>query len=144
MQPEFAGPGTEVVHGLLHGVAYIDQCLHLGLLALMARMSQHFADLRVAAAAVDLLHRGGERRRFRHPARGPTFAQTPKIHKLHVEPADRLRLAKHVALQLAGRVPRRLPAHGRVQRKDQPAAFTRRCALDAAHLGQERIDLGAR
>ena len=108
-------------------------------------MGDDLADLGVAAAAVDPLHQRAQPLGLRHPARGPAFAEAAVIDQLHVEPADRRRLAEHVGLQPAGRVPSRLPAHGRVEREDQPpspAGFGRRSK--ALHLGEEGVDLRAR
>ena len=67
------------------------------------------------------------------------------IDELDVESADRRGLAEHVGLQPAGRVPGRLPAHGGIEREDQPPALAgggRR--PERAHLRQERVDVGAR
>ena len=44
------------------------------------------------------------------------------IDELHIETADGGDGFEHLRLQLRSRVPRRLPARGRVERKDQPAA----------------------
>ena len=38
------------------------------------------------------------------------------------KPADSGRFAEHVGLQAAGLVPGRLPAHGGIEREDEPAA----------------------
>ena len=68
-------------------------------------------------------HQLGEPLGLRHPARGPAFVQAAVVDELDVEPADRRRLAEHVGLQPAGGIPGRLPAHGGVEREDQPAAL---------------------
>ena len=106
---------------LFHGVAHIDQGLHLRFFGFGAGMGQHLAELGVAAATVDLLHQRRQRGRFRHPARRPALVRAAEIEELDVEPADRLGFQEHVRLQPAGGVPGRLPAHGGVERKDQPA-----------------------
>ena len=65
-----------------------------------------------------------------------------EIDQLDIEPADRRRLAEHVGLQRAGGVPGRLPAHGGVEREDQPPAFAGgRRRAERAHLVDECLDL---
>ena len=117
---------AEIVELLLHGVADEDQRLHLLDLGLALGMREDLADLGVAAAAVDPRHQLGEPLGLRHPARGAAFGETAIVDELHVEPADRRRLAEHVGLQPAGGIPHRLPAHGGVEREDQPAALAGR------------------
>ena len=106
-------------------------------------MRDDLADLGMPAAAIDLLHQIGETLGLRHPARGAAFGETAVIDQLHVEPADRRRLAEHIGLQVAGRIPHRLAAHGGVEREDEPPALAGGgCWREAFHLGQEGIDLG--
>ena len=126
-------------------------------LALAAGVGEDLADLGVAAAAIDLLHQPAELARVRHPARGAAFGEPAVIDELHVEPADRRRLAEHVGLQPAGGVPHRLPAHGGVERKDQPAALaglrrpgratspaSRNASISARERGRRRLVAAAR
>jgi hypothetical protein len=97
------------------------------------------------ADAGDASHQVAEPGAVRNPARGAALAQPAEIHELHVEPADRARFAEHLALQPAGGIPGRLPAHGGIERKDQPAAlagFDR--GRKRAGTLQECIDLGTR
>ena len=106
-------------------------------------MRQHLADLGVAAAAVDAAHQRGELVARRHPAGGAALGEPAEIDQLDIEPADRRRLAEHVALQRAGGVPGRLPAHGGVEREDQPPAFAGgRRRAERAHFVEEGLDLG--
>ena len=83
-------------------------------------MRNDLADLGVTAAAIDLLHERAEPLSPGHPLRRPAFAESAIIDQLDIEATDRGGFAKHVGLQPACRVPQRLAAHGRIERKDQP------------------------
>ena len=71
-------------------------------------------------------------------------ATAAEIDELHVEAADRLGFQEHFGLELARGVPGRLPAHGGVEREDQPATSGVCRSKPGAHAIEERIDLGAR
>src|SRR6185312_14458083 len=141
-QAQLAGGGTEIVDRLLHGVADIHQRLHALFFGLVARVAEHLADLGMAATAVDRRHQLGKAVAGGNPPGGAAFAKPAKIDELDVEAAGAGRGAKHVGLQRAGRVPGRLPAHGGVERKDQPAALARRaCRPERAYALEERGNL---
>ena len=70
-----------------------------------AGMFEHFADLALAHAAC-MSHRA--------------FGLSAVVDQLHVESAHRLGGTKHLGLQMACRIPRRLPAFGGVESEDQP------------------------
>ena len=144
-QAQLASLRREIVDRLFHGVADVDQRCHLALVGFGARVAQHLSDLGMPAAAIDAPHQVAQPSAVRHPARGAALVQSTKVHKLHIEPADRRRLAEHLALQLASRVPGRLPAHCGIEREDQPPALSRfyRWSKRAGAL-DERIDLGTR
>src|SRR5436190_12112304 len=142
-QPQGAGGMAKIVEFFLHGVADKNQRLHLVPLRLSLRVCDDLADLRVPAATVDLLHEMSETLRPRNPLRGATFPQSAIIDQLDVETADCGCLAKHVGLQLARRVPQRLPAHGRIEGKDEPAALSGLARSGKTFdLRQQSIDLG--
>ena len=88
------------------------------------RMGEHFGDLSMAAAAIDALHQRAEPPGLGNPGRGAAFRKAAIIDELDVEPAGGSRFAKHIGLQPAGAVPGRLPAHGGIERENQPAALT--------------------
>src|SRR5215208_1300542 len=121
-KPKLAGGLAEIVKLLFHRIADKNQRLYFGFLGLALGMRDDLADLRVAAAAVDSRHQVGEFIGLCDPAGGTAFAEAAVIDELHIETADRRRLPEHVGLQPAGGVPGRLPAHGGVERKDEPAA----------------------
>src|ERR1043166_9399120 len=108
-------------------------------------MGEDFADLGAAAAAGNPAHEAGEARAVGDPAGRATFVEAAVVNELHLEPADRRRLAEHLALELAGGIPGRLAAHGGVKREDQPPALAgfegRRQGTGA---GDEGVDLRAR
>ena len=143
-QAELAGAGAEIVERFLHGVADEDQGCDLAGVVLAARMGQHLADLGMAAAAIDLRHQRAEPRRLGDPGRGAAFGEAAIIDELDIEAADGGGFAEHVGLQPAGGIPGRLPAHGGVEREDQPAALAGlgRWA-ERVDPAQEGIDLGA-
>src|ERR1700759_3054131 len=102
-------------------------------------------DLSMPALAADAAHQVAEPRRIRGPARRPTFGKAAEIDELHFEAADATCLREHVALELAGEVPGRLPAHGGVEREDQPLPLRMSAGLgQGLRLGQELGDGGAR
>ena len=107
-------------------------------------MAQHLADLGVAAVAVDASHQVAEPGAVRHPARGAAFVQPAEVDELHVEPADRRRLAEHLGLQPAGGIPGRLAAHGGVEREDQPAALAGSAAAPACGRAARNASISAR
>ena len=72
----------------------------------LAGMTENFADLRLAAAAIDPRHQLGEPVAVGDPAGGAAFVQAPEINELNVEPAGARRLAKHVGLQACRPYPR--------------------------------------
>ena len=72
---------------------------------------------------------------------GAALVEAAIIDQADVETAERGRLAKHVGLQRAGHVPGRLPAHGRIEREDQPAPGARRMRRHRARLGDEGGDV---
>ncbi|ODS02811.1 hypothetical protein AUC71_13265 [Methyloceanibacter marginalis] len=84
-------------------------------------MGQHFADLGMPALAMDLAHQPRQRVRIAHPAARLALVEAAEIDELHVEAADRLDRAEHLALERKGQVPAGLPAHGRIHGEDQPA-----------------------
>jgi hypothetical protein len=142
-EPDLTGKLAELVRVLLHGVAHIGERRNRLLLGLATDMAQNLGDLRVAAAAADLHHEISQRARIRHEGRGAAFADAAEINELHRQPADACCCVEHPGLQLAGKIPGRLPAHRRVESKDEPAARARwRC--DSLRLRQERVDLGLR
>jgi hypothetical protein len=104
-------------------------------------MGQDLCDLGMTAAAVDARHQLAEPLRFGDPGRGAAFRQTAKIDKLDGEAADGGRVAEHFGLQHAGLIPCRLPAHGRIERVNEPAApicFSRRA--ECIHAAEECVD----
>ena len=108
-------------------------------------MGDDLADLGMAAAAVDPLHQRAQPLGLRDPVRSPALAQAAVINELHVEAADRRRLAEHVRLQPAGRIPQGLAAHGRIEREDEPSAPPGLGGRsEALHLGKEGVDLRTR
>ena len=144
-QAELARRRAQIVDRLLHGVADEHQRLHPLPGVFLAGMAQHLADLGVAAAAVDARHQFREPLACRNPARGAAFAQAAEINQLDIEPADAGRFAEHVGLQGAGRIPGRLPAHGGIERKDQPPALAiRGRGPERAHAFDERVNLRPR
>src|SRR5262244_3101451 len=143
-KPEFSGRMTEIVELLFHGIADEDEGLHLCTLRLALGMGENLAELRVAAPAFDALHQRAEPLRMRYPTRGATLAEAAVIDQLHVQPADRRRLAKHVGLQPTGRVPGGLATHGRVEREDEAAPPARLgCRRELLHAAEKSVDLGA-
>ncbi len=149
-QAEFAGRLAQIVDLLLHGVADEHHRLHALLAIFLAGVAEHLADLGVAAAAIDARHQRGEFLGSRDPAGGAAFAQAPEIDQLDIEPAGACRLAEHVGLQRAGGIPGRLPAHGGVEREDQPPALAARRggpsartrSMNAAISGREEAGAG--
>ena len=116
--PSSPAARAEIVDGFFHGVADEHQRLHL--LALRSRGGHAPAPCRSGCgrrgsrsspSASASRSRRDTQREARH-SRKPAV-----IDQLHVEPADRRRLAEHVGLQPAGRVPQRLAAHGGVERE---------------------------
>ena len=97
-------------------------------------MGEYFADLGMAATAIDALHQRAEPRRLGDPWRGAAFRKAAIIDELDIEPAGGGRFAKHIGLQPTGAIPGRLPAHGGIQRKNQPAALTGRSAAGPSAL----------
>src|SRR6516165_95583 len=142
---EFARGMAKIIELFFHCIADEYEGLHRLVLRFALGMRDDFADLGVTAAAIDLLHQAREPLGLRHPARRAAFAKTSVIDELDVEAADRARFAKHLGLQLAGRIPHRLSAHCGIECKDQPSALPRRTARrEPLHLGKKRIDLRAR
>ena len=92
--------------------------------------------------AGDARHEARERVRVRHPFRRAALVHPAEIDELHVEPADLLDGAEHVALQLQRHVPGRRPAHGRVHGEDEPPASGAGRRRECLHLGDEGGDLG--
>ena len=92
---------------------------------------------------LDARHQFAEPLWLGDPARCTAFSEPSVIDELKIESADGGRFAIHFCLKLTRLVPGRLPAHGRVERKDEPPARAgwRRfwCALQ---IVQKRIDLG--
>ena len=119
---QFARFRQQAVDVLLHRVADEDQRPDLGAPRLVARMAQHLADLRRAAAHFDFAHQIAEPLPARDEFRGAAFVEAAEIDELHVEPAEVGGDLKHPRLQALGEIPGRLPAHRRVEREDQPAA----------------------
>ena len=144
-QPKFAGRGAQVVDLLLHGVADEHQRLHPLLAVFLARVAENLADLGVAAAAIDARHQRGEFLGTGDPARGAALAKPTEIDQLNIEPAGLGCLAEHIGLQGAGAIPGRLPAHGGVEREDQPPTLAAgRGGAEPAHALNEFGDLGPR
>src|SRR5262249_2805540 len=144
-QPEFAGGGGKIVDLLFHGVAHEHQRLRLHLLGLAARMSKDFADLGAATATGNPAHETGEAYAVGDPAGGATFVEAAVVDELHLQPADRRRLAEHFALQLAGGIPGGLPAHGGVEREDQaPALAGLEGRRQSARASDEGVNLRTR
>src|SRR6202042_2643299 len=79
-------------------------------------LGQYFADLGIAAAAIDFAHQLRQRGAVGNPAGGTAFIQASIVDQTDVETADRGRLPKHVGLQGTRHVPCRLPAHGGIER----------------------------
>ena len=109
-------------------------------------MSQDFRYLCMAAAAIDARHQFAEPLRLGDPWRGAAFRKAAIIHKLDIEAATTGRpFAEHIGLQHAGLIPRRLPAHGRVERKNQTATRARLDrGAERTDAVEEGIDFGAR
>ena len=144
-KPELSGRMTQVVEFLFHRIADEDKGLDLSVLRLALGMSEDLAELRVAAAAFNALHQRAQPFRLRYPTRGAALPEAAVIDQLHVQPADRRCLAKHVGLQPTGRVPGGLATHGRVEREDEAAPSARLCCRrELLHTAQKSIDLGAR
>src|SRR5689334_22776578 len=89
---------------------------------LLTSMTEHFANLGLTAAAVDPGHEFRKLFASGNPARSAAFVQPTKINQLDVESADACRLAKHVGLKPASRVPSRLPTHCCIKRENQTCA----------------------
>ncbi len=138
---------AERVRVFLHGVADIDERRDLLLPRLLESVLQNPADLRLPAAAFDLLHQSGEALAVRHEARGAAFAKAPEINELHVESARARRRLEHAALQRHREIPRGLAAQGRVEREDEPPARARLRdrgrAGDLVEKGVDRLAVGA-
>src|SRR5690242_17332319 len=109
---------AKIVKVLLHGIAHKHQGLDLRLLRLSLRMRDDLADLGMTSPAFDPLHQCGEALGPRYPEGCAAFSETTVVDQLDIEAADGRRFAKHVCLQPACGVPQRLPAHGRIERKD--------------------------
>jgi hypothetical protein len=86
------------------------------------RVRKDFCNLGLTATAIDARHQFAEPLRLRHPRRGAAFRKSAIINELDVEAATGGRFAEHIGLKHAGLVPRRLPAHGRIEREHQPTA----------------------
>ncbi|WP_342211515.1 hypothetical protein [Methylocella tundrae] len=90
-------------------------------LRLIQRMAQHPRDLGGARRHRDLRHQRGEILAAVEEARGLALAKSTIVNELHVKPAMRRRRHEHPALKALRQIPRRLAAHRRVEREDQPA-----------------------
>src|SRR4029453_15342358 len=107
---------------------------------LLTRVTENFADLRLAAAAIDAGHQLGQLVASRDPAGRPAFSQAAKIDQLDIDPPDASCFAEHVCLERACGIPRRLPAHGGIERKNEPAALAlRRGGAKRAQLFNKRL-----
>jgi hypothetical protein len=98
-------------------------------------MGENLADLRIAAAALEAGHQVGQRFGVGDPFAGPAFPEAAEIKELHLQ-----RLAgdglEHLALELAGKIPCRLPAHGGIEREQEPPLL-----LPGRGRLAERVDL---
>ena len=109
----------------LHAVADEHDRIDLLALGLGDGKSQDLLDLCLAAAAGDGGHVLQERCGAVEPGAGFALAKATVEHELDVEAAERRSLPEHLALDVAGLVPGRLPACGRIEGEHQPAALAR-------------------
>lgn len=119
---ELAGHPAQGIGRLLAGIADMHRGGDRRSLGLFQNMAQDAADLGLPAAAIDLRHQPRQGGAVGRPAARPALPEPAEPDKLHLEPAQARRLGEHVALDGAGAIPGRPPAHRRVEREDQPAA----------------------
>src|SRR5262249_40132107 len=96
--------------------------------------------LGLAGPAHDARHDLAEPRGIGNPRRCFALVEAPVIDELEVEPASASGLTEHVGLELAGRVPRRLPAGGGIEGEDQAPACAWSFALE---IGKEGVDFAS-
>ena len=124
-QPEFAGRRAEVVDRLLHGVADIDQRLHLRSARILAPTCDSTLPIwvwppRQSIFSISAPSRSGCATQPRCPA----FGKPAKIDELHIEPADRRRLLRTSR-----------PAAGRPYPRSAGGSWWRRAQRPAARAG---------
>ena len=138
---EFAGEMTHLVDVLLEGVADEHHRLHPLGPGLRLGMHQQAADLGLAAEAMHAGHFRQQRAGVEPPGRGVELAEAAVPGELDGQPAERRRLAEHLALDLAGPVPGRLAARRGVEREDQPPRLAARRRGHLPHPAEERVYL---
>ena len=136
-EPEFPGPRAYRVDVFLHRVTDEDQRVDALLSRLDDPMTQDPADLCLTAKTANgrhVLDKGGG---VVVPTAGLTFAKPPVEHELHVEAANLVSRAEHLALQAARQIPCRFTAGRCVDGDDQPAP-PRGCALGRSPDGFQK------
>jgi hypothetical protein len=140
-QAQFTCLDAEIINIFFHRIADKDDRAHARCNGLTPGFRQDLADLGVAAATIDLAHQLCQLRAVGDPAGGATLVQPTIVHEPDIQTAESCRLAEHVGLQRASHVPCRLPAHGCIERKYQPAAAARGVRRHRLGLGDEGGDV---
>src|SRR5262249_49935314 len=128
-----------------HGIADEDHGIYLLPLALGECMLQDLADLRPAAKAGHGRHLLQQIVGAIEPRAGNELTETAVECELDIETAEGGRLLEHFSLDMAGAVPRRLPAGRGIESKQQPASLTLRRPRRRRRrqLTEEGVDLAA-
>src|SRR5262249_56825654 len=78
-QPKLPRRVAEIIELLLHGIADENQGLYLDCLGFTLAVGKNFADLGMAAPAIDSFHQASQSVRLRYPMRSAAFPQPPVI-----------------------------------------------------------------
>ncbi len=107
-------------------------------------MVEDALDLSLTTAAEDPAHGAVKIGTVGEPSASLALVEPTIEDELNLETAKRRRRLEHLALDMAGAIPARLAARGRIHREDQPAAprwTNLRHRLDASNEG---IDIATR
>src|SRR5262249_20465529 len=112
---ELAGFGDQLVLVFLKSIADEDQRAHLEQLGFLLGVDEDLAQLRVSDPAHETGHDLGKVPGIAGPARGRALILAAIIDQLNIESAGGSNLTEHLSLQVAGRIPGRLPARRSVE-----------------------------